>query len=714
MANSLLGQSDDGKATPSQDSRITLNLGDEVELKHLIDYVSLRLKINILYDEQVARKTITIRAPEKISEDSLLGLLESVLKMKGLALIEADQPGWMRVVPATNLNPIAKPLDSAQAKPTEVVSRIFHLEHAEPKTVESVLKAFLSDKGANTLSVDKTRILIVTDFAANFDRIERLVELADQAGPTIETRFIQARHVPAPQLAQQASTHIATKRRLEGETANTTFDLSFDQRTDQLIAVGTAGEIDEVAQFISSIDIPLNLSTKVYQFEAASPERIDRLTRELVGEQDAARLYRSVIDREARMLVVTATPEIHEQVVALKDDLDISLSETQYPIRSYKILHTTASDVLAIIQQIEGGDLLNNVDLTGIDEDAGQPTATGPQPVDVPSLFPEVQSNQSLRPIIQTLRTQRARVTAAPNTNSIIVIADPATHRVYEKLISLLDRRRPQVLLECLIVTLDTSDGYSLGVEISRAGGVDQGRYLTFSSFGLSEVDADSGALTLTPGVGFNGAIISADIADIIVKALKSNGRADVLSAPRLLINDNATGTLDSINEAPVTSINTFDTGATTNSFSGFVSAGTSISLTPHIAEGDHLRLEYSIALNSFGEGGSETVPPPRQTSSLASEVTIPDGHTIIVGGINRHDTTETIRRIPILGETPIIEHIFSDRSDSDTETSLFVFIRPIILRDDQFHDLRYLSANDLNTAGLPQDYPPSEPIPMP
>ena len=62
-------------------------------------------------------------------------------------------------------------------------------------------------------------------------------------------------------------------------------------------------------------------------------------------------------------------------------------------------------------------------------------------------------------------------MTADPNTNSIIVIAPPDVQRLYEQLIRTLDKRRPQVLIECTIVTLDTTDNFQLGVEIGQAAG---------------------------------------------------------------------------------------------------------------------------------------------------------------------------------------------------------------------------------------------------
>jgi general secretion pathway protein D len=314
----------------------------------------------------------------------------------------------------------------------------------------------------------------------------------------------------------------------------------------------------------------------------------------------------------------------------------------------------------------------------------------------------------------EAIRTKQARITADPHTNSIIVIAPPDAQRVYEQLIRTLDKRRPQVLIECTIVTIDTSNDAQFGVEIGAAGGSADNQVITFSSFGLSEPDPRTGRLALIPGVGFNGALISSDIADVVVRALSRSSRARVTSSPRILVNDNNVGTLSSIAEFPYSSVNASDTIATT-SFGDYVQAGTEITVTPHISESDYLQLEYSVSLSSFTgqavEQGDTVLPPPRKSDSVQSQVTIPDGATIVVGGLNRRNFNRTVDAVPFLGRLPIVGALFSNRTRTEANTTLFVFIRPVILRDDKFADLKFVSEKDVREAGLPGDFPRSEPL---
>lgn len=717
------GQNQD--QAPPNAGMISLNFPENVELKVLVEYVSQRLGVNILYDEQIGNRRITIKAPSQIPESSLLDLLNSALQMKGLAMVDDKQPGWKRIVQAGNLIAIARSpeetqrlAESGRLGAAQAVTRVFEIEHADASRIDQLVKPFLTQPGGNSLVVPGSRLLVVTDYASNMDRVEGLVRLADQPVEAIEIRFIPAQHQEASQLAQQASKLIRAKltaqhRAAGGKGAQPAqgLDVTHDERTNQVVVVGTRDRIEDAVKVIRSLDVSLDMQTRMYQFQVASPQRIDQLTKDLIGPLMEKRLYRSAVDEQGGMLVVATTHQIHQKILSLKKDLDVVLPESQSPIRFYKLMNAVAADVLETIRVLEGNEGLFGGE-GGVDAQTGlPPLRTSSQPLTPRDETPQAAAaGQPLRPVVEAVSTDRATITADTNTNTLIVVAKPQDQKIYEKLIRELDKRRPQVLVEVTIVALDTSGGYSVGVEISNEHTAGEGRVLNFSSFGLSDVDASTGALTISPGLGFNGALISPSIADIVIRALTTDIRTRVVSSPRILVNDNATGTLDSIDEEPFTSVNASDTVSTT-SFGGFVEAGTTISVTPHISQSDHLSLEYSVSLNSFSGGGADGIPPPRQTNSIESEVTVPDGHTVIVGGLRRTSNTKTIRAVPLLGEIPILKHLFSNESLDDSELTLFVFIRPVILRDDKFADLKYVSERPLIAADMPSNYPTSEPL---
>lgn len=752
-------------STSPEDDQVTLHFPDNVPLKLLIDYVSTRLGVNILYDEQVGNKQVTIKAPTKVPVASLMGVLESALKMKGLVIVDAEQPGWKRIVVAQNLPAVALPPgEAAHAAAASPVVQIFRLQHVSAQKADQMIKPFLTPTASNTLALHDGKTLIVTDYAGNLSRVASLITTIDRPGAAVEVRFVAVKNLEAQQAAQQLTQVLTAKQKAQSQgpvgvaASGSNVEILTDARTNQLIFVGSASQITDASDLLKSIDSPLGLTTKVFSFHTASAERADRLVKQLIGDLAAKQLYKSAVDRDSNLLIVSSTPEILKQVASVKSDLDTqTATPEQSPIRFYKLQNATAGDVLETIRAIEGEQA------TGSSGSSAGPTSALPTQPSGPNRPPGIAGEPAPPPPMLRspyagggliggaggapgfpgggggglpgvnaatpeqpgtaapsaptksfsfeLNGQRARVVADPNTNTIIVVGDPGIQHVYEQLIQSLDRRRPQVLVEATVVTLDAQDSLNLGVEISTMARFGHNaQAINLSHFGLSTVDANTGNLALTPGLGFNGAVLMPDIADVIIHALKSDTRARVVSAPQILVNDNSTGELTSVAEEPFTSVNASTTVATT-SFAGFAQAGTTITVTPHISQGDYLQLEYTVELNSFTGAPTDGIPPPRQTNSVKSKAMIPDGGTIIVGGLRHKEKSTTIDRVPILGEVPWLEYLFSNRSIADNDKAMFVFLRPIILRDDDFHDLKFISGREVAAAQIKGDYPTSEPM---
>jgi general secretion pathway protein D len=712
----------------TQPAMVELIFPENMELKALVDYVGKRLGVNFIYDEQVGGRRVTIKAPEKVPAGSLMTLLETVLRMKGLAM-QPESGGMIRIelakqLTAISVGPKTIPDPSSESRPTMAVTRVFELKYVTPQRADEVIKPFLTGASATTTALAEHNLLIVTDYAGNMKRLEGLVELVDRPKRDAQVRFVTIKHFDAAAMVQKVTQVLAGKAKARGgaAAAATGATLVADDRMNQVAVVGSAEEVKEAAELITSLDVPLGLETKTYTFAVASCEQVDRLVRELIGELTAKRLYKSATDREANLLIATTTPDIHEQIESLRKGMDKPVAESQSPIRFYKLENAKAADVVATLQRIDGDAGMRDASVDGVTGGAKTPVpapapAAGPGDATVRGPT-EAQVNRGAGHAGRTGRTDEAmnprngRVMADEASNTIIVVARPAMHAVYEKLIKRLDVRRPQVLIEATVVALDTTNDFALGVEFSTNHTFDnkEGKVLTFSSFGLSTPDPQTGQLTLRPGTGFTGALLSADIANIVIHALQSDSRAKVMSRPSVLVNDNATGTLVSENEEPFSSVNASATVATT-SFAGYSSAGTKIIITPQISEGEYLKVKYEITLSAFGGTTSPTLPPARQTNSLASEATIPDGHTIVVGGLTRENFSDAADRVPMLGTIPGLEFLFSNRTKSSKKTTLFVFIRAVILRSDKFEDLKALSRAPAARTGLPGEYPASEPL---
>ena len=731
------------EAGATEDELIEFNPPPEMQLDLLIKMVSEELSLKVLYDEKVGNQRVRLLLGEKIPRSSMRGILESALRITGFSLVEGDEPGWLSVVEAKDLLNIAPPPgDAGEAaggqKATAALTRVFKLTHIEPKSTEQIIRPYLTQPGGNLQVIEAQRLLIVTDYTPRVARIAKVLELLDKPAREVEARFYEMKHIDAAEAAAELTRILQATRRAEQaggagqQAANLQVEIVQQERTNRLVMIGEPGRLDEAMGLIKSIDVDLGLETRLYRFNSVSPGKVDQLVKNLIDPGTQKRLYRSSADEENGLLVVTTTPGIHERVASVQADLDREIEAAQPVLRYYKLKNAKAADVLSTIQQLGGETvLLTNPNSLTPGSGLEQPNAPE-QGLARDNLFENplggqidprlpVDENTPARPtpsasgaiaFSTSVQTEDATLVPDINTNTIIVLAEGARQSFYEDLIKQLDKRRPQVMIEVTLVALNTSDGSSVGVEISRTGDADDDpRVLTFSSFGLSD-STDPADLLAVSGLGFNGVILNEDIANVVIRALKTDGSSKVFSTPRLLVNDNASGSLSSTLDIPFLSLNTVD-GVQRETVGGSSDAGTSIELSPQISEGDHIKLGYNIEFSSFGEGGSDTLPPPKSSQNVSSEITIPDGNTVVIGGLSSTDYGESISRVPILGEIPILEYLLSSRSRSSSETTFFVFIKPLILRDDGFADLKHLTKRDLEAAGLPGDFPVSKPLLM-
>src|SRR5690606_12387419 len=137
-------------------------------------------------------------------------------------------------------------------------------------------------------------------------------------------------------------------------TRRTPIEIRPHARTNQLVVIGPVREITEALAIIDQLDVPIDVESRMYQFDVIAADRMDRLIKELVGTVAVQTRYRSAIDRVANLPAVTATEDIHKRIAELIAELDNAATDCLSPIRFYTLAHRTAADVLSIISGIEG------------------------------------------------------------------------------------------------------------------------------------------------------------------------------------------------------------------------------------------------------------------------------------------------------------------------------------------------------------------------
>lgn len=303
-------------------------------------------------------------------------------------------------------------------------------------------------------------------------------------------------------------------------------------------------------------------------------------------------------------------------------------------------------------------------------------------------------------------------VIADEKNNQIIVKTKTLMQPEFAKLIQKLDARRPQVFIKCQIVAVSGTDAFRLAVETQILAG----QFGLNTNYGLGGIatggnffDPKSIATAL-PGV--TAAVINSKYVPLIITAIQSDSDSRIVATPQLLLDDNEDGSVSS--EQIITST-VVQTQVGANAIQGAgdqVRAGTSLGVTPQISE-NAVKLTLDINQSSFTGTANASGIPPIAENHLDAVVTVPRDCSIVIGGLVVESKTNTVAKVPLLGDIPILGLLFSDHNKTAQKTTLYVFITPTIMKDPMFFDVRLLTEGPAAESGLTSEFFLPVPKPM-
>ncbi|HEV2211865.1 MAG TPA: type II secretion system secretin GspD, partial [Gammaproteobacteria bacterium] len=315
-------------------------------------------------------------------------------------------------------------------------------------------------------------------------------------------------------------------------------------------------------------------------------------------------------------------------------------------------------------------------------------------------------------------------------TNSLLITAPPKIMRSIQDVLSHLDIRRAQVLVQAVEAELTSDKSAELGVtwvadsasggvgltDFSNTGasvlGVGQSALAAANSFSSSASTGTVGSTGFTPPQGLTlgvGKINQGGFSiAALIRALSGDGETNILSTPSVVTLDNQEATIKVTQKVPF--VTGQYTGATTGSTTGSAvinpfqtvnreDVGITLKITPQINEGDsvQLKIDQNVSnLTATSIGGQPVTDEREITTSILAK----NSEIVVLGGLIDHDLTESEQQVPILGSIPLLGNLFKYRSTSNTKRNLMVFIQPTILRDSEtskyYTDQRYNYFRDL------------------
>ncbi len=284
-------------------------------------------------------------------------------------------------------------------------------------------------------------------------------------------------------------------------------------------------------------------------------------------------------------------------------------------------------------------------------------------------------------------------------TNSLLIAASRSRYEELVALIERLDQRQDQVLIETALIELSGRDFLNIGVELGLADipGLGENGGFGLSNFGLSSLaDTDNDGIpdTKVPNItnGITAGILDGDefSMPVLINLLEEKRNSNVLNVPSVLVNNNGSATVTTLDEQPTTTITASGGigGQTQENFANYESAGITMKISPSISASRYLRLGIYLEVSTFIGAVNGAVPPPRVTRTIDTTINIPDGDTMVIGGIIVDNRNTTELQIPFLGDLPIIGRLFESNSSSVDRTALYFFVTPHILKDVAFADL--------------------------
>lgn len=741
--------------TNGQDSVHLSRFSEPVELRVLIDYISTTLGVNILIDPGLSGQAVAISGDMVIPKSKLFQFLQLMLEPNGFVVTyEPDldtyniragaevpfnldgQLATTIIIPTPMITPSAlqSAIDSAIGTPqTARVSYIDELgviiSTGSPRANDQlrlIVDQILDQLGAQTLNFFTLENIAATEVR---DRLLSLVGSGGTSGARTTARGGGA----APVTGAGAST---------GALSNLDSRLSIPNWGNQLIYKGTPEEAEKFALYLAMVDVPDTITIERY----AAGAMTDLITsigssRGLgpvsgsgagattgaafnAGRAQAAGATAStatggshfvIVDAESGIFLYYGTPAQHAVVRELIDKHAGQVTPDLVVVEFYKLKHATAPDVADVLSGLLDITTSSVSDqrspflppAVGAQRGINRLSSQNPGATEAEDAALAEQQAAANEAGVATLGdTEGVSVTADEPNNQLIVRATLKQQADIARIIDRIDQRRPQVYIEARIISVSAGDDFSLTVDTALTD--PDSDIPTFTNFGLVEY-GDSAVPTGLAGI--TSALIKNNYIPIIINAIanESDGRTE--SNPHMLVNDNEEAQLNSTTNQSFAQTTQTAGNPTTTSVGGSASAGTTLTVRPQISAGGYIKLEYSIELSTFVPGTrSANLPSDTQTNTFDSQVNVPSGSTVVVGGFIQKDNSTSISKVPILGDIPLLGLLFQDRFENEQSRMIYVFITPKILRDPTFQDLRLLTSGPRQDVSLDADLPDLEP----
>ena len=272
------------------------------------------------------------------------------------------------------------------------------------------------------------------------------------------------------------------------------------------------------------------------------------------------------------------------------------------------------------------------------------------------------------------------RITAQKSSNQLLIRTRPSQWAEIESAIRRLDNPPMQVQIETRILEVSLTDELDLGVQwyLGQLAG-------NSTTPGIGNARGSQGALGFG-GAGLGAAdtffysFVGGDL-QIAIRALEANGKTQVLSAPSLVVMNNQPAQIQVGDNIPIsqTTVNTINTDTTLSSVE-YVQTGVILDVVPRINPGGLVYMDIKQQVSDASDTADPDANPRISTRSIATQVAVQSGQTVLLGGLIKQDDAQGVSKVPYLGSIPGLGWLFGATSRSKGRTELIVLITPRVV----------------------------------
>jgi general secretion pathway protein D len=299
-----------------------------------------------------------------------------------------------------------------------------------------------------------------------------------------------------------------------------------------------------------------------------------------------------------------------------------------------------------------------------------------------------VQPGQAAAPQPSPFDGGKITITPDKATNALVIMASPTDYQNLLQVIQKLDRKRRQVFVQAMIAEVSLDRAKDLGIQWGFFGGASSGDVAAagiYDPFGtLTPFFAAVSQLTTAGLLPDNMKLSTAANFPIIVKAMQSSGMLNILSSPTILTSDNKEAEIFVGENVPFLGTSTIN-GATSQQSIDRKDTGITLKITPQITDGDYIKLDVQQEISALKDTitiGAASTDRSITKRSAKTSVIVKDQETVAIGGLISEIERETVSKVPLLGDIPLLGYLFRSKSMKREKTNLILLLTPRVIKD--------------------------------